>query len=111
MLSYGHSNSLLEDQKEFIRALESGESKFTKIDLTDQTISVSGDVALVRPQALRRSHNKGEDPAQDKTRRTDGFPESQRKLGVTGQAGILNCKTSPIRTKRSVMTSRTFFVA
>jgi hypothetical protein len=52
-LSYGHSNGLLEDQKEFIRALTSGESKFTKIDLSEQTISISGDVAHGTPQTDR----------------------------------------------------------
>ncbi|OJV13403.1 MAG: DUF4440 domain-containing protein [Dyadobacter sp. 50-39] len=65
-LSYGHSNGLLEDQKEFIRALVSEESKFTKIDLTDQTIAISGDVALVRHKLFGDTHNKGKDPAQVK---------------------------------------------
>ena len=62
-LSYGHSNGLLEDQKEFIRALVSEESNFTKIDIADQTISVSGDVALVRHKLMGDTHNKGKDPA------------------------------------------------
>jgi ketosteroid isomerase-like protein len=62
-LSYGHSNGLLEDQKEFIRALTSGESKFTKIDLSEQTISISGDVAVVRHKLIGDTHNKGKDPA------------------------------------------------
>ena len=65
-LSYGHSNGLLEDQKEFIRALVSEESKFTKIDLSEQTISISGDVALVRHKLFGETHNKGKDPAQVK---------------------------------------------
>ncbi len=63
-LTYGHSNGLMEDKKEFIRALTSGESKFTKIDLTDQTISISGDVALVRHKLMGDTHNKGKEPAQ-----------------------------------------------
>lgn len=63
-LSYGHSNGLMEDQKEFIRALVSQESKFTKIELADQTIAVSGDVALVRHKLYGDTHNKGKDPAQ-----------------------------------------------
>jgi len=63
LLSYGHSNGLLEDKKEFIRALTSGESHFTKIDLSDQTISVSGDVAIVRHKLIGDTHNKGKDPA------------------------------------------------
>ena len=63
LLSYGHSNGLLEDKKEFIRALTSGESHFTKIDLSDQTISVSGDLAIVRHKLIGDTHNKGKDPA------------------------------------------------
>jgi hypothetical protein len=62
-LSYGHSNGLLEDQKAFITALTSGESKFTKIDLSEQTISISGDVAMVRHKLIGDTHNKGKDPA------------------------------------------------
>jgi ketosteroid isomerase-like protein len=56
----------LEDQKEFIRALVSQESKFTKIDLTEQTVSISGDVATVRHKLFGDTHNKGKDPAQVK---------------------------------------------
>ncbi|CAG5004907.1 hypothetical protein DYBT9275_03472 [Dyadobacter sp. CECT 9275] len=65
-LSYGHSNGLLEDKKAFIQALVSGESKFTKIELTEQTISISGDVAMVRHKLFGDTHNKGKDPAQVK---------------------------------------------
>jgi len=62
VLTYGHSNGLLEDKKEFIRALTSEESKFTKIDLSEQTISISGDVALVRHKLIGETHNKGKEP-------------------------------------------------
>lgn len=64
LLTYGHSNGLIEDKKEFIRALTSQESKFTKIDLSDQTIAISGDVAIVRHKLFGDTHNKGKDPAQ-----------------------------------------------
>jgi ketosteroid isomerase-like protein len=62
-LTYGHSNGLLEDRKEFIRALVSDESNFTKIDLSEQTITISGDVAVVRHKLIGDTHNKGKDPA------------------------------------------------
>ena len=65
-LSYGHSNGLLEDKKEFVKALVSEESNFTKIELLDQTITVSGDVALVRHKLIGETHNKGKDPGQVK---------------------------------------------
>lgn len=63
LLSYGHSNGNLEDKKEFIRAITSGESHFTKIELADQTITVSGDVAIVRHKLMGDTHNKGKEPA------------------------------------------------
>ncbi|MBE9460494.1 nuclear transport factor 2 family protein [Dyadobacter subterraneus] len=63
LLSYGHSNGNLEDQKEFVRAITSGESHFTRIDLSDQTISISGDLAIVRHKLMGDTHNKGKDPA------------------------------------------------
>ena len=62
-LTYGHSSGLMEDQKEFIRALTSGDSKFTSIQLSEQTITVSGDVAMVRHKLVGGTHNKGKDPA------------------------------------------------
>jgi len=47
-LSYGHSAGYVEDKKEFIRKLTSGENDFTKIDISNQIISISGDAAVVR---------------------------------------------------------------
>jgi phage-related minor tail protein len=62
-LSYGHSNGLLEDKKAFITALTSGTANFTKIELSEQTITLSGDVALVRHHLVGETHNKGKEPA------------------------------------------------
>jgi ketosteroid isomerase-like protein len=47
-LSYGHSSGKMEDKAAFIEALTSGRSDFLTINLTDQTIKVSGKTALVR---------------------------------------------------------------
>jgi ketosteroid isomerase-like protein len=63
LLSYGHSNGLLEDKKEFIRAITSGESHFTRLDISDQTITISGDLAIVRHKLAGDTHNKGKEPA------------------------------------------------
>ena len=41
----------MEDKKEFIRKLTSGESDYTKIDIINQSISISGKVAVVRQRA------------------------------------------------------------
>lgn len=47
-LSYGHSSGVMEDQTAFIEKISSGKSDFVTMDLTNQTISISGDTALVR---------------------------------------------------------------
>ncbi len=48
LLSYGHSGGHIEDQSAFIEKIVSGKSDFVTMELADQTISISGDVALVR---------------------------------------------------------------
>ena len=47
-LSYGHSSGKLEDKAAFIKALVSGTSDFISIDLTDQSVKVTGNTAIVR---------------------------------------------------------------
>jgi ketosteroid isomerase-like protein len=47
-LTYGHSSGKIQDKKEFIADIETGTSAFKTLEMQNQTISVSGDVALVR---------------------------------------------------------------
>ena len=47
-LSYGHSSGRHENRAEFIEGLTSGKSSFSEITLTDQTINVVSNVAIVR---------------------------------------------------------------
>lgn len=47
-LTYGHSSGTIEDKAAFVEAVASGKTDFTKIDISDQTISVVGKIALVR---------------------------------------------------------------
>jgi ketosteroid isomerase-like protein len=47
-LSYGHSNGKVQNKAEFIGALVSGASDFASIALSDQSVKVVGDTALVR---------------------------------------------------------------
>ena len=65
-LSYGHSAGYVEDKKEFIRKLTSGENDFIKIDLSNQTISISGNVAIVRHRLDASTQDAGKPPAQIK---------------------------------------------
>jgi|TARA_R110002124_G_scaffold283894_1_gene460447 phage-related minor tail protein len=62
LLTYGHSSGLIEGQTEFIRAIVSGESNFTKIELEDQEVTLSDDVALVRHNLFGDTANKGKEP-------------------------------------------------
>jgi len=48
MLSYGHSGGKVESKGEFISNIVSGKSDFVSIDLSDQTVEVSGNIAIVR---------------------------------------------------------------
>jgi ketosteroid isomerase-like protein len=47
-LTYGHSTGRLEDKATFIGNIISGKSVFVTISLTEQTVSVQHDVAIVR---------------------------------------------------------------
>ena len=58
-LSYGHSAGYVERKAEFIRKLTSGENDFISIALSDQTISVSGNVAVVRHRLEAKTTDNG----------------------------------------------------
>ena len=58
-LSYGHSSGTVENKKEFIAKIISGKSDFISIDLTNQTISVSGKTAIVRHKLDAATNNDG----------------------------------------------------
>jgi ketosteroid isomerase-like protein len=47
-LSYGHSSGLVEDKKEFLRKITSRSTVYSNIIITNQAITVSGDVAVSR---------------------------------------------------------------
>jgi hypothetical protein len=47
-LSYGHSGGKVETQAEFVEGITSGKSDFVSIDLSEQTIKVVGNTAIVR---------------------------------------------------------------
>jgi ketosteroid isomerase-like protein len=47
-LSYGHSDGRVQTKAEFIDALVNGKSVFKSISLSGQTVSLGGDIAIVR---------------------------------------------------------------
>ncbi len=47
-LSYGHSAGAVEDKAQFIEVIASGRTDYKSITLSDQTVAVAGDLAVVR---------------------------------------------------------------
>jgi hypothetical protein len=62
-LSYGHSGGHVDDKNEFIDKLTTGKSDFVTIDLSEQTISISGKTAIVRHK-LNAVTNDGGKPGE-----------------------------------------------
>ncbi|HEY3403501.1 MAG TPA: nuclear transport factor 2 family protein [Ohtaekwangia sp.] len=59
-ISYGHSSGLIENKAAFVQNIVSGNSDFVTIDLSEQTISIAGDVALVRHKLVAETNNNGQ---------------------------------------------------
>lgn len=58
-LSYGHSGGQVEGRAEFVEKIASGKSDFVTIDLTEQTIYVSGKTAIVRHTLSAKTNDGG----------------------------------------------------
>ena len=58
-LSYGHSSGRVENKSEFVEKIVSGQSDFVTIDLQDQTISISDDIAIVRHKLNATTNDNG----------------------------------------------------
>lgn len=62
-LSYGHSSGAIDDKTTFVDKIVSGKSDFVSIDLSEQTISISGKTAIVR-HILKAKTNDGGKPGE-----------------------------------------------
>ena len=58
-LSYGHSSGRIEDKAAFVDNIVTGKSDFVTIDLTNQTITVAGDAAIVRHALAATTNDNG----------------------------------------------------
>ena len=58
-LSYGHSGGAVEGKAEFVEKIASGKSDFVTILLSDQKISVTGNIAVVRHQLFATNNDNG----------------------------------------------------
>jgi ketosteroid isomerase-like protein len=61
-LSYGHSGGQIQNKQEFVQTFTSGDSVFTSIEITGQTISIVGDTAIVRHVLSAATNDKGKGP-------------------------------------------------
>lgn len=58
-LSYGHSSGLIEDKNTFVEKIVSGKSDFTQINLTEQTVKITENVAIVRHKLTGETNDNG----------------------------------------------------
>ena len=58
-LTYGHSGGRVDTKQSFIADLLSGKSDFVTLDLTEQTVDISGDVALIRHALQAQTNDSG----------------------------------------------------
>jgi ketosteroid isomerase-like protein len=58
-LSYGHSGGKIENKETFVDNIVSGRSDFVTIELADQTVSVTGNTAIVRHNLNATTNDNG----------------------------------------------------
>jgi len=61
-LTYGHSGGQIQNKQEFISSFTSGESVFIDIEISIQTVSVIGNMAIVRHTLSAATNDKGKGP-------------------------------------------------
>ncbi|MFA6057484.1 MAG: nuclear transport factor 2 family protein [Taibaiella sp.] len=58
-LSYGHSGGHVDDKAEFVQKIVSGKSDFVTIDISEQSINIVNDVAVVRHKFHATTNDNG----------------------------------------------------
>lgn len=86
-LSYGHSSGKIEDKAAFIKALVSGTSDFVSIGLTEQSVKVTGNTAIVR-HTLSGSTTDGGKPANVKLSVLTVWQKQQDKWKLLARQAI-----------------------
>ena len=61
-LTYGHSGGKVENKKAFVEAFVSGNSNFEEIELTEQSVIISDNTAIVRHKLSGKTNDKGKEP-------------------------------------------------
>jgi len=61
-LTYGHSGGQMQNKQEFIASFTSGDSVFVDIEITGQTVRITGNTAIVRHILTASTNDKGKGP-------------------------------------------------
>ncbi|MBS1529733.1 MAG: nuclear transport factor 2 family protein [Bacteroidetes bacterium] len=61
-LSYGHSGGQIQNKQEFISSFTNGESVFVNIEISNQTIRIIHNTAIVRHTLSAETNDKGKGP-------------------------------------------------
>jgi ketosteroid isomerase-like protein len=58
-LSYGHSSGAMEDKSTFVEVITSGKNDYKTLEISDQTIRIVGNTAMVRHKMVAEISNNG----------------------------------------------------
>ena len=79
----------IDDKNEFVEKIASGKSDFVRIELTEQTIGISGKTAIVR-HILKAKTNDGGKPGGGAFKGHAGLAKTVGKMEIAGPAGGKN---------------------
>jgi ketosteroid isomerase-like protein len=86
-LSYGHSGGLIETKAQFVEKIASGASDFVTMDLKNQTITVSGNTAIVRHE-LHATTNDNNKPGEVHLRIMLVFQKQGKEWKLLGRQAV-----------------------
>lgn len=86
-LSYGHSSGLVETKAQFVEKIASGSSDFVTIDLKNQTITLSGNIAIVRHE-LHATTNDNNKPGEVHLRIMLVFQKQAKEWKLLGRQAV-----------------------
>lgn len=86
-LSYGHSGGLVENQLQFIEKFKTGASDFVTIELKNQTITISGNTAIVRHE-LHATTNDNNKPGEVHLRIMLVFQKQAKEWKLLGRQAV-----------------------
>lgn len=86
-LSYGHSGGLVENQQQFVEKFKTGASDFVTIELKNQTITISGNTAIVRHE-LHATTNDNNKPGEVHLRVMLVFQKQAKEWKLLGRQAV-----------------------